>query len=88
MNVLTKRSASPFDAGWNGAVCRSVTPFILQKVENSSDANCGPLSDTIVFGSPSIEKILAKACMVTADVVDDICETYGKPVAASTTISQ
>ena len=86
LKVLTKRSVSPLDSGCNVVVRTRVMPFVLLNVSNSTEMNCGPLSDTTVAGNPSMTKILARACIVAEELVEAICETYGNPVLATTKV--
>ena len=52
LNVCTARSASPFDAGWYGAVLTCRIPLAIRKASNSSLMEHGLLSVTTVFVSP------------------------------------
>ncbi len=57
------------------------------KLKKSEEVNCGPLSDTMVCGRPSVTKTLSKASTVALAVVELIGTMYGKFDSASTTIS-
>ena len=68
LNVCTSLSAKPFDAGWYGEQRMCFTPFFLQKVANSSEVNCGPLSLTNCVGKPWAANRRLISVMVCVDV--------------------
>ena len=70
----TARSSSPLEAGCYGAERRCFTPLHHRNSWNSLDVKVGPLSDTIVRGSPCVANVKHKLSMVaSADVEDTIC---------------
>ena len=66
LNVLTKRSAFPFDFGWYGGVAICCISKDLLKNLNSLDVNCVTLSDTIV--RQTLQKISCKKFIATVVV--------------------
>ena len=58
LKVCTARSTIPFDDGWYGVTRMWWIPFTQQYDQNSSEENCGPLSETKVSGSPKRENII------------------------------
>ena len=68
LKVWTALSANPFEAGWYGAVCVCVTPFVFKKSSNSSLVNTAPLSVTILSGRPCVAKMTLSFSIVAADV--------------------
>ena len=69
LNILTKISASPFEAGCLGALFMCCTPFFLRNFSNSSEMNCGPLSLTNCSQIPQLVNIFLSALIVASEVV-------------------
>ena len=55
LKVLTKCSARPFEDGWYGAVLICFTTLCFRNNPNSSDMNCGLLSDMDIRSYPCCE---------------------------------
>ena len=72
-----KSVQNPLLDGWYWAVLMCRIPFALQKSSNSLEINWGPLSLTIVAGSPFLENIVLKTFTVYVDVVVVILTTSG-----------
>ena len=50
--VCTERPAAPLDARWYSGTREDLNTFCFKNWVNSSDASCGPLSETISSGIP------------------------------------
>ncbi len=64
------------------------TRLLLRNHSNSSETNCGPLSDTSCSGRPYAANNFRNSLMVAEDVVVLISMTSGHFEWASTTISR
>ncbi|PAV82514.1 hypothetical protein WR25_19772 [Diploscapter pachys] len=66
---------------------RPFSKWFLKNPSNSSEVNCGPLSDTIAFGNPCVANTLLSARAVASALVLLIGMASGHLDIASTTIS-
>ena len=60
-------------------------PLLLQMLRNSSDINCGPLSETMVVGRPCRLKISRRTMIVAVAVVMGMFTISGYLLYASRT---
>lgn len=81
-------SANPLDDGWYGEDRMCFTPLAFKNWANSTDTNCGPLSDTSWSGNPWALNTCRSTDMVFAEVVDVISYTSDHLEWASTMIKK
>ena len=53
LKVCINLSASPLEDGWYFELKMCLIPCTFIKLANSSDVNCGPLSETTCSGKPN-----------------------------------